>query len=211
MLRRDANEGSFEVFGGLDSRESGGESLGVFCSFFFVSFLDLPFFFRWGVVHELFEREFDGVFGALLARGVELGLRGEDAEGGIVRDLLYGLRFGPWVGVAGVCWLGFGQVDAGDLKAVKEKAGAPGVDVVSGDALQDLADGVLDGRAVFGQQQVKGGAATAALARAGDGFAGGVMVVAEIFSAQAWAGATVAVGEDVAALVLFWCFVSVVH
>jgi hypothetical protein len=37
------------------------------------------------------------------------------------------------------------------------------------------------------------------------------MVVAELLLAEAGAGAAVAVGEDVAALVLFWCFVGVVH
>jgi hypothetical protein len=37
------------------------------------------------------------------------------------------------------------------------------------------------------------------------GFAGGVVVVAELFGAEAWALAAAAVGEDVAALVLlFW-------
>jgi hypothetical protein len=41
------------------------------------------------------------------------------------------------------------------------------------------------------------------LTRVGDWFARGVVVVAEVFSAEAWAGAAVAVGEDVAALVLF--------
>ena len=106
--------------------------------------------------------------------------------------------------------LGFGQVEAGDLEAVEEQAGAAGVDVVGGDALEDLADGGLDGGAVFGEGQVEGGAAAAALARVRDGFAGGVVVVAELFLAEAWAGAAVSVGEDVAALVLLWCFVGVV-
>jgi hypothetical protein len=46
--------------------------------------------------------------------------------------------------------LGFGEVEAGDLEAVEEEAGAAGVDVVGGDTLQDLADGGLDGGAVLG-------------------------------------------------------------
>ena len=79
------------------------------------------------------------------------------------------------------CGLGFGQVEAGDLEAVEEQAGAAGVDVVGGDALEDLADGGLDGGAVFGQGQVEGGAAGAALARVRDGLAGSVVVVAELF------------------------------
>jgi hypothetical protein len=45
---------------------------------------------------------------------------------------------------------GFGEVEAGDLEAVEEQAGAAGVDVVGGYALQNFADGVLDGGAVFG-------------------------------------------------------------
>ena len=66
---------------------------------------------------------------------------------------------------------------------------------------------MLDGGAVFGQRKVEGGAAAATLLRVGDRFSGGVVVVAEVFSAQAGAAAAVAVGEDVAALVLFggWC------
>ena len=46
--------------------------------------------------------------------------------------------------------MGFGEVEAGDLKAVEEKSGAARVDVVGGDALEDFADGVLDGGSVFG-------------------------------------------------------------
>jgi hypothetical protein len=65
---------------------------------------------------------------------------------------------------------------------------------------------VLDGGSVFGERDFEGGAAAAAGA-----WAGGVMVVAEVFSAKAWAAAAVAVGEDVAALVAFgfglWCLV----
>jgi hypothetical protein len=50
---------------------------------------------------------------------------------------------------------------------------------------------------------VKGGAAAAALFWVGDRAAGGVVVVAELFLAKAWACAAVTVSEDVAALVLF--------
>jgi hypothetical protein len=95
--------------------------------------------------------------------------------------------------------LGFGEVEAGDLEAVEEEAGAARVDLVSGDALQDFADGGLDGGAVFGQRQVEGGAAAAAAARIGDGSSRGVVVVAELLLAEAGAGAAVPVGEDVAA------------
>ena len=102
---------------------------------------------------------------------------------------------------------GFGEVEAGDLEAVEEQAGAAGVDVVGGDAAENFADGLLDGGTVFRQRKVEGGAAASTLVRIGDGFSGGVVVVAEVFSAQAGAAAAMAVGEDVAALVLFggWC------
>ena len=72
-----------------------------------------------------------------------------------------------------------------------------------GDAEEDLADGELDGGAVFGHGEVDGVAVFAG-ARVQDRAAGGVVVVAEVFTAQAWAAAAVAVGEDVAALVAFW-------
>jgi hypothetical protein len=110
--------------------------------------------------------------------------------------------FGFGVAVRG----GFGEVEAGDLEAIEEQAGATRVDVVGGDAAKDFADGLLNGGPVFGEGQVEGGAAGAALARVGDRAAGGVVVVAEVFLAQAWAGAAMAVGEDVTALVLFGCF-----
>jgi hypothetical protein len=100
----------------------------------------------------------------------------------------------------------FGEVEAGDLEAVEEKAGAAGVNVVGGDALEDLADGVLDGGAVFGERDLEVGAAAAPGVRILCRSAGVVMVVAEVFSAEAGASAAVAVGEDVAALVAFGCF-----
>ncbi len=108
---------------------------------------------------------------------------------------------------------GFGEVEAGDLEAVEEEAGAAGVDVVGGDAAENFADGKLNTGTIvgIGQRKVEGGAAAAALLRAGDGFSGGVVVVAEVFSAEAGAAAAVAVGEDVAALVLFGGFGCVLH
>ena len=123
----------------------------------------------------------------------------EDAEDGIDGDFFYG--FGCGCGFA----LGLGEVEAGDLEAVEEEAGAAGVDFVGGDALEDLAYGGLDGGSIFWEGQVEGGAAAAALFRVGDGFSGGVVVVTEFFVVQAGAAAAVAVGEDVAALEAFWC------
>ena len=127
-------------------------------------------------------------------------------------DLFYDLGFlglpGGLPGVlAGVAvaggGFGFGEVEAGDLEAVEEQACSARVDLVGGDALEDLADGVLDGGPVFGERQVEGGSAALALGGVRDGFAGGVVVVAEVFSAEAWAAAAGAVDEDVAALVAF--------
>ena len=45
---------------------------------------------------------------------------------------------------------GFGEVERGDLQAVEEQAGALGVKTAVGDALEDEADGGLDGAAVLG-------------------------------------------------------------
>ena len=77
--------------------------------------------------------------------------------------------------------VGFGEVEAGDLQAVQEEAGAAGVDAVGGDAEEDFADGVLDGGSVFWAGEGKlGAAAFAGLDLGGwDGFAGGVVVVAK--------------------------------
>jgi hypothetical protein len=101
-------------------------------------------------------------------------------------DLLFGVEFGEEAG--------------GDLEAVEEVSGALGVEVVGGDALEDLGEGELDGGAVFELRQSEGGAATAAGGGVRDGAAGGVVEVAEVFVAEAVAEAAVAVGEDVAAL-----------
>ncbi len=97
---------------------------------------------------------------------------------------------------------GFGEVEAGDLEAVEEESGAAGVEIVGGDAGEDLADGVLDGAAVFDGGEGEGAAAGFASFefRFGNGLAGGVVEVAEFFATEAWAGAAAPVGEDVAAL-----------
>ena len=78
--------------------------------------------------------------------------------GGIVGDVLYGVGFlwGFGAGGAGAAGVGgglfgvFGEGGVGDLQAVEEQAGAAGIDVVGGDALEDFADGLEDGGAVFG-------------------------------------------------------------
>ena len=132
---------------------------------------------------------------------------------GIIDDL--GDEFGGLV-----ARVGFGQVEAGDLEAVEEQAGAARIDFVGGDAAEDFADGLLDGGTVLGVGE--GEAGLAALAGGGvlDGAAGAVVEVAEGWVrlrapfgvADGWAAAAAAVGEDVAALELlglgcddFWC------
>jgi hypothetical protein len=138
----------------------------------------------------------------------DFGTRSQDTERGVDGDLLYGFGFGRGFGRGS----GLGEVETGDLEAVEQEACAARVDVVGGDSLKNLADGGLDGGAVFGQRQLEGGTAAPASARVGDGPAGGVMVVTELFLAEAWTGATASIHEDVAALVLFRCFdVCVVH
>ncbi len=109
-----------------------------------------------------------------------------------------------WLWVFGVL---AGEVGAGDLEAIEQEACSFGVDLVVGDAEEDVADGELDGGAVFGQGEVEGVAVFSVLAgaRVGRGAAGGVVVVAEVLSAERWATAAAAFGEDVAALVAFGC------
>jgi hypothetical protein len=132
----------------------------------------------------------------------KFGYGSERAVGGIEGDLVDHLR-NVFVVLAvglGVGACGGGQVATGDLEAIEKEAGAFGVDLVAGDALEDLTDGELDGGAVVREGDVEAGAAALALLRVFDGTACGVVVVAEVFVAETWAAAAVAVGEDVAAL-----------
>jgi hypothetical protein len=68
------------------------------------------------------------------------------------------------------------------------------------DALEDDADGGLDGGTVLGQGELEAGVGVAVEVGRGFGAAGGVVVVAEVLVAEAFAAAAVSVGEDVAAL-----------
>jgi hypothetical protein len=153
--------------------------------------------FRFVVVEsEFFEQSLGGAFGLV---GAELGGWGEEAVFGVVGDLGddFGGRFGG---------VGFREVEAGDLEAVEEQAGAARVDFVGGDAAEDFADGLLDGGAVFGVGKVEAGLTALAGGGVLDGAAGVVVEVAEgvgaFGSADGWAAAAAAVGEDVAALEL---------
>jgi hypothetical protein len=71
----------------------------------------------------------------------------------VVLDVGDGLVF-EFAGVAGGR---LGDVEGGDLEAVEEQSGAAGVEGVARDAGEDLADGDLDGGAVFDHRQVEGG------------------------------------------------------
>jgi hypothetical protein len=173
--------------GGLE----GGDGCGLWCALFV--FVALQHF---------FDEEGDGTLS--LGNSGDFGSGCEDAEGRIDGDLFDSLRFG-------LCGLEFGKVKARDLETVEEQTGAAGIDLVRGDALNDLADRGLDGGAVFGQREGEGGGAAASMARVLNWFTCGVVVVAELLLAEAWAGAAVAVGEDVAALVLFGGCYGVLH
>ena len=130
---------------------------------------------------------------------VELGDRGQGAEGGVEDDFFDGLG---GFGLDG-CGASGGQVGGGDLEAVEEEPGAARVDLVGGDAAKDVGNSELETGAVVGvrQREVEGGPATAAGAvRIPDGLAGGVVVVAELFTPERGGAATPAIGVDVAAL-----------
>jgi hypothetical protein len=132
-------------------------------------------------------------FAAGAVGGWEFGLRSDGTELGVEDDFV-DRGGGDAVGVVHL----FGEVEAGDLEAVEEQAGVPRVELFGGEALEDESDGGLDGGAVFGEGELErvvglGLGATGATAS-------GVVVVAEVFVAQADGSATVSVVEDVAAL-----------
>jgi hypothetical protein len=140
----------------------------------------------------------DGLEGFLAGAFGELGFGGQGAMGWVVGDFFYDAA---GFGLGSGCSL-WREVAAGDLEAVEEEASAAGIYGVGGDAAEDFADGKLDGGSVFGELKVKAGVG---VARAVCRFAGGVVVVAEIFVTERWAAAAVSVGEDVAALEAWWC------
>ena len=106
---------------------------------------------------------------------------------------------------------GFGlpcfEIGGGDLEAVEEEAGAAEVDLVGGDADEDLGERALNIIAIGGRGHVEGVSAGFAVARVFDGFSGLVVVIAEIFSAEGGAAALDSVGEDVAAAFAIVCSV----
>jgi hypothetical protein len=94
------------------------------------------------------------------------------------------------------------DIGRGDLQGVEEESGAAEVDVVVADAGDDLAEGVLNGSAAGGLGELEGVAAGLTVVGVGDGFAGLVVVVAELLAAHGGGATALAVGQGVAALVL---------
>jgi hypothetical protein len=146
--------------------------------------------------HLLFATDVFPHLGAGLER---VGGRGEEAVFGVGDDLFERL-LGEGLGVRGKLLMGR-EIGAGDLEAVEEETGAAGIEIVGGEALEDEADGELDGGAVLGNREQDGGAAGFARVRFDGGAAGGVVVVAELFVAERGGATAASVDEDVAAAV----------
>jgi len=136
---------------------------------------------------------------------------GEWAEFGVAGEVFDQFGSFLFVAVAGVAVVARGLLGAGfsgeevggDLEAVEDEAGALLVELVGADAVEDLAEGVLDGGAVFKRGEEEFGVDGMASAEFGGGVAGGLVVVAEVFVAEGGAAAAAAGGEDVAAAVGF--------
>jgi hypothetical protein len=96
-----------------------------------------------------------------------------------------------------------GEEFGDDLHAVKEFAGAEGVQVVGGDALEEVGGDGQGGGAVFDDGEFEGLVLVdvAELAGGRFGAAGGVVVVAEMLVAEGRRAALVSGGVDVAAAV----------
>jgi hypothetical protein len=92
-----------------------------------------------------------------------------------------------------------GEVAAGDLEGVEEETGTAGIDVVGGDASDDLAEGILDVGAATGCWKQESVAPSLPLLRVGDGATGGVVVVAKFFSAEGRTATMTSIGPGVAA------------
>ena len=123
-----------------------------------------------GVEDEIFDDVFwmVGVIGGGGAGGVQAGVAGAAAGGA------------GYAGGAGFVE----EVSAGDEETVQETAGALVVELVGGDAGEDLGEGKLDTGAVVDGGQLEDGVLGVDSSVAGCGAAGGVVVVAEGLSAQ---------------------------
>jgi hypothetical protein len=96
--------------------------------------------------------------------------------------------------------------DAGDdLQVIEELAGALVVEIVGGDAAEDLCGDGEGGREVFDDGELEGllGVEVAEFSGGRPGAAGGVVEVAEFLAAKGRRAALVSGGVDVAAFVAF--------
>lgn len=185
---------------------SGGIHLTVFLG---VEFLDV---FLLGHL----ETPFAGEFGGDVARGflicvlavrvvVGVGLKFDDGGKGAVFGVGDEVLNNTVAGGRGELLLAR-EVLGGRPETVEEEAGAFGFERAVGDADEDLGDGELDGGAVFGEWEFEANVVDGEPAWRAGAWAGGVVEVAEVFLAEGWGAAAVAIGEDMAALEAFGVF-----
>ena len=94
-------------------------------------------------------------------------------------------------------WLSLERL-AEELEVVEDEAGAVDVELVGCEAGDDVAEGPVDFMEIARGGEVEAATAAAGVG-VGDGFAVGVVVVAEAFTAEGWAAAEVVVVEEVVA------------
>ena len=151
--------------------------------------------------------------------GGDFGDGGDGTEVGVEDDIFHqvlcgvgvggrvGAIFGAGGGVARASGGDAAQIagkgSAGGVDSVEEQTGALGVELVAGDKREDLGEGELDAGKIVevGHFEVVGGGMDSTVAWAGA--AGGVVVVAELLSAEGGRAAAAAGGVDVAAEVAF--------
>jgi hypothetical protein len=120
--------------------------------------------------------------------------------------VVYDFFDGEWFGCGRGCGLGgawlFGHEGDKDLQVVEEPAGSGDVEVVGGDAGEDLRGYRESGDAVLDYGKLEGlvGVHVAHFACGRLGAAGGVVEVAELLAAEGGRAALIAGGVDVAAL-----------
>ncbi len=154
---------------------------------------------RPGSCTQVFEEGFDERRLAAGRSGDKRSGQGDGPEGGVDGELFHWRLGGSVACLAARLLARLREVGGGDLERIEEEAGAARVNVVGGDAAEDLADGELDGGAVLGQGEIEGGVAGAPALGLCDGLAGGVVEVAEGLATEAGRAAAAAVGVDVAA------------
>jgi hypothetical protein len=130
---------------------------------------------------------------------------GRDEAVGVVGD-----EFGDWFGLCdgagfGGCAGGLVEDAGDDLQVVEELASALVVEIVGGDAAEELGGDGERGGEIIDDGELEGlvGVEKAELSGGCFGAASGVVEVAELFVAECGRAALVAAGVDVAALVAF--------